>query len=102
MEIQMELEVTWKRATKVWWAYFWRSLIAMLGAMVIGGIVGGIIGFIIGMMGSSRESIQLLVTPIGMIIGILMSIVPIKLILGKNFGDFRLVLLKNPAEKSDK
>ena len=97
----MELEVTWKRATKVWWSYFWRSIFAIIGAMIIGGFVGGIYGYILGMLGASAETVQLVVAPIGFIIGIGISIVPIKMILGKDFGDFRLVLIeKIPNENT--
>ena len=97
----MELEVTWKRATKVWWSYFWRSILAIIGAMIIGGFVGGIYGYILGMLGASADTVQLFVAPIGFIIGIGISIVPIKMILGKDFGDFRLVLIeKIPNENT--
>ena len=91
----MELEITWKRAAKVWWSYLWRNLIAIVGAVIIGAIVGGIFGFILGMFGASKETIQVVVAPIGFIIGLGISIVPLKLILGKDFGEFRLVLIKN-------
>lgn len=90
----MELEVTWKRAAKVWWSYLWRSIIAIIVAMVLGGIVGFIIGFVLGAMGVSTQTIQFITAPIGMIIGLLISVVPIKMILGKDFGEFRLVLLQ--------
>lgn len=96
----MELEVTWKRATKVWWSYLWRNILAIIGAILIGGLVGGIFGFILGMVGTSQETIQLVVAPIGFIIGIGISIVPIKMILGKDFGDFRLVLVESGSSEN--
>lgn len=97
----MELEVTWKRAARVWGAYLWRNILAIIGAVIIGGIVGGIMGFILSVLGASQETIQLVVTPIGFIIGIGISIVPLKLILGKDFGEFRLVLVENtPSENT--
>ncbi len=97
----MELEITWKRATKVWWSYLWRNLLAIIAAMIIGGLIGGILGFILGMLGASKEIVQLVVAPIGLIIGIGISIAPIKMILGKDFGEFRLVLIKSsPSENT--
>lgn len=96
----MELKITWKRAAKVWWSYFWRNILAIIGAIIIGGIVGGIFGFILGMLGASTETVQLIVAPIGFIIGIGISIVPIKMILGKDFGEFRLVLIENSSRKT--
>jgi hypothetical protein len=94
----MELEVTWKRAAKVWWSYLWRNLIAIIVAMVIGGIIGAILGFVLGALGASIETIQIITMPIGAIIGLLISIVPIKMILGKDFGEFRLVLVQAKSQ----
>jgi len=91
----MELEVTWKRATKVWWSYLWRNLIALVFAMIIAAIMGAILGFVLGSVGASTETIQIVAMPIGVITGILMSIVPVKMILNKDFGEFRLVLIQN-------
>ena len=90
----MELEITWKRATRVWWSFLWRNLIAIVVSMILGFIAGYIFGFIMKMLGASNETVQFVVTPIGGIIGLLISIVPIKMILGKDFGEFRLVLLQ--------
>jgi len=95
----MELEVTWKRAAKVWWSYLWRNIVAIIVAMVLGGIAGFIIGFVLVAMGVSTQTIQFITAPIGMIIGLLISIVPIKMILGKDFGEFRLVLLQTSKTK---
>lgn len=91
----MELEATWGRTTKVWWSYFWRNLIAIIASMILGAIIGGILGFVLGMLGASINTIQIICTPIGVIIGLLISIIPMKLILNKNFGEFRLVLIEN-------
>ena len=86
----MELEVTWKRALQIWWAYLWRKLVVLL----IGAILGGIIGFALAPMAGSTIVIQVVSIPIGLIIGFAISIVPLKMILGKDFGDFRLALLE--------
>lgn len=89
----MELEVTWGRATLVWWSYFWRSLIGMFVAAIIGGVIGGILGFVLAVAGASAAIIKIVAMPIGAVIGLGISIVPIKMILGKDFGEFRLVLV---------
>lgn len=91
----MELEVTWPRVFRIWWAYIWRNLIAILCSVLIGGIVGGILGFILGLLGVPVETIQRVAAPIGGIIGLLISVVPLRMIIGKDFGEFRLVLLRN-------
>ncbi len=90
----MELEVTWGRTVKVWWAYLWRAIIAMIAGAVAGVIVGGIIGLILGLLGAPIHIVPFITAPIGLGMGLAISIVPIKLILGKDFGEFRLVLLQ--------
>lgn len=94
----MELEITWKRCFRIWWSYVWRNLIAILVAMIAGAILGFVLGLILGLAGFSLETIQIVVTPISFVLGLLISIVPIKMILGKDFGEFRLVLI----QKSEK
>lgn len=89
----MELELTWGRAVRVWWSYFWRNLIAIVAAMILGGIVGFIVGFVMGMLGVSITAIQYTTGLLGILIGTALSVVPMKMILGKDFGDFRLVLM---------
>lgn len=88
----MELEVTWGRAIRVWWAFLWRNLIAILLAMLLGGVLGFIIDYIIAAAGGVITKIQIILGSIGSILGLGTSIVPIKMILGKDFGEFRLVL----------
>ena len=96
----MELEITWKRAARIWWSYIWRNIIAIIGAVIIGAIAGGVLGFILGMLGASTDTIKLIVRPIGFLIGLGISIIPFKLILGKNFGEFRLVLMSTSEESN--
>ena len=94
----MELEVTWRRAVRVWWAYLWRAILSTVVAMIIGAIAGAILGVVIAVLGAPARLIQIIGYPLGLVIGLPISLVPIKLILGKDFGDFRLVLLaKEPA-----
>ncbi len=89
----MELEVTWGRTVRVWWAYLWRNLIAIVVAILISGVVGCIIGFVMAMLGVDRSTTQVVATLFGAIIGLVISVVPMKMILGKGFGEFRLVLV---------
>lgn len=94
----MELEITWKRCFRVWWSYVWRNLIAIVISVIAGGILGFGLGLILGIAGFSVETIQIVVTPIGFILGLLISVVPMKMILGKDFGEFRLVLLQKSQD----
>jgi len=93
----MELEITWERVVRIWWSYVWRNLLAVIAAMVMGGILGAFLGFVMGRMGVPRQVILFVTAPIGFVIGLLVSVVPMKLILGKDFGEFRLVLLSNDS-----
>jgi hypothetical protein len=96
----VELEVTWGRAARVWWAFVWRNLIALVVALVIGAAVGFVIGFAMGAAGASQRTIQFVTAPIGAFMGLGISIVPVRMILGKNFGDFRLALVARSASGS--
>lgn len=89
----MELEITWGRVVRVWWSYFWRNLVAILAAMILGGIVGFVIGLTMGMLGASSATVQYVTAPLGGVIGLVLSLIPMKMILGKDFGEFRLVLI---------
>jgi hypothetical protein len=52
--------------------------------------------------------IKIICAPIGILLGLAISIVPVKMILGKDYGEFRVVLLAKdgppppPASPSDK
>jgi len=89
----MKLEITWKRAVRVWWSYFWRNLIATFLAFLAGMAVGAIVGPVMRALGLSVLGAQLVVAPLGLMIGLVASVVPLKMILGKDFGEFHLVLL---------
>lgn len=89
----MELEITWGRVLKVWWAYFWRSIIAIVASIIFGGLVGFVLGFIMGAMGVAPHFAKYTIGPLGVIIGLGFSVIPMKMILGKDFGPFRLVLV---------
>lgn len=94
----IELEITWQRVLRVWWSYLWRNILVMIVSMICGAIVGGIIGFILGSFGVSVTVIKIVCAPIGFVIGLVLSVIPMWLILGKDFGEFRLVLAaKNPT-----
>jgi hypothetical protein len=97
----MELEVTWARVVRVWWALFWRGLLAMLAAALAGGGVGFVVGFILGVLGTPIPTIQVICGFLGAILGLFISFVPVRLILARDYGDFRLALVpREPSEPS--
>lgn len=93
-KLPMELEVTWGRTIKVWWAYFWRSLIAAFFALLFSGLLGFVLGIVLYAAGVSPENGRIYGGILGGVVGLLFSIIPMKYILGKDFGEFKLVLLK--------
>jgi len=96
-----ELEITWKRVARIWWSYLWRNLLAVIVAMFAGGMIGFVLGFAMGTFGVPTKTIQMITAPIGAIIGLGVSIIPLRMILGKNFGEFRLILVaSNPPVNS--
>ncbi len=95
IEPSMEVEISWRRTWRIWWAYAWRNLLMTLASMVAGGIVGFIVGFLLGLLGVEQQIIQYITGSLGFVIGFLLSVLPMRMILGKNFGDFRLVLIRN-------
>ena len=105
MRIQ-QLEITTARLLRFWWAYLWRAVLVTIGAtivaMMVGAIVGGILGFTMHIGGYGTQEIQAVARPVGMILGGLIglgsTIIPLKLIVGKRFGDFRLVFVADVEE----
>jgi hypothetical protein len=97
----MELEVTWGRATRVWFAYFWRNLLALGGGLILGGLLGFVLGMLWQAAGVPPEMGQKVSMLVGAVVGLAVSIIPIRLILGKDFGEFRLVLLANHPAPSE-
>lgn len=89
----MEVEITWKRTLPIWWAYFWRNIMAVVASIMVGSFVGLIIGFILDVMGIWNDTMNVVCRIIGTVIGLAFSVVPMKMILGKKFGNYRLVLV---------
>jgi hypothetical protein len=88
------LEVTWGRATRVWWSIMWR---AVLFAGIAGGIFGFVAGGALGAGGASGQAISLIVTWGGVLIGVPVGIWVTRLVLRKSWSDFRIVLVPRDA-----
>jgi len=88
----MELvEVTWDKALRIWWSYFWRVLVFSLLLVSILAIVGAVIFFSLGMPEVGRKY--------GVIIAQL-STIPVsiwvfKKILRKRFNGYSVALIEN-------
>lgn len=83
------LEVTWKRAVKVWWALVWRATVI---SVVVGAILGGLGGVGVALTGKGHGG------TVGAILGWLgsipVSVYVVRQVLRKQFREFaiRLVL----------
>ncbi len=98
----MELKITFERLIRVWWAYFWRSAIVLVSGALLGTMSGFVVGFVLGSLGVPLTAIRLVTGSIGAFIGLGLSVVPIRMILGKDFGEFRLILVAtHPAVPSE-
>lgn len=91
----MEIQATWSHILRIWWALFWRTILAVLGAALAGFVLGFLIGAVLGYFGVEPRVIQFVAGLIGLPIGLLAGLIPLKLVIGKDFGRFRLVILSN-------
>lgn len=98
----MELEATWERATKIWWSYLWKYFLAILGCFIIVTILMVIIGFLLALMGVGQAVITFVGTILGFLLFLPASLIPIKFLLNKNFGNFRLTLVPISQSTSTK
>jgi len=87
------VEITFRRLLRIWWALLWRNVVATACCMVAGGGVGFVVGYFLGSMGVPTGVIQILWGALGAILGFTCTFVPVWWVLGKDFGEFRLVLV---------
>lgn len=83
-------EITWGQALSVWWAFMWRCTV---WSMVMGVTLGAVGGGIAGAVGHVDKAGM-----IGVVLGYLgsipVSMYAMKVVLGKQFNGFRVVLLQ--------
>lgn len=91
----MELEVTWEHVLRIWWALLWRGLLAALASVITSLILVVTLGFVLEFAGIPFHVMPFFSIPLGMCIGVLFALAPIKMILNKQFGKFKLVIIKN-------
>ncbi|HJT23227.1 MAG TPA: hypothetical protein VJ873_01525 [bacterium] len=89
-----EIAPDFNQLLRIWWAFAWRNLLVSLATMMVMFVVGCVIGFIMGLMGANLTVIKIICGFLGFLFGIAVSILPVKLVVGKDFGDFRLAVLK--------
>src|SRR5262245_29729285 len=92
----MELEITSGRTIRVWWAYFWRNFVGIVLISCIATLFGLFAGFL--GLDLSSPVMKFGLWMVSGIMALATTLLPIQMILGRDFGDFRLVLLaKEPS-----
>lgn len=88
-----KIEVTWGKATRVWWSFFWRGTI--LG-MIAGAALGAIGGFVVGVMGKPELG-PIVGGVLGWLASIPISIWILKNLLNKKYKTFSVALIGEDA-----
>ena len=91
------LEPTFGRAAKIWWAWLWRSIVFGGAAGLFGSLVLSISGI---SERISQNAAQALSMGVGVALAIPVGIWVFQMILEKNFGEFRLRLMRNTPQSS--
>jgi hypothetical protein len=90
----LEQNITWTATLRVWWSLLWRtSLIVSAGLLVATCIVA----FVLGFAGLPDEELTKFTAIIAILCAILSSVLPVRLVLGKRMGRYRLILIANDA-----
>lgn len=95
------LPVTKNRLLKIWWAHLWRLAVSLLCAQLVMAFIGfAAMAFILKLpMGSAvSKYVSFALHPVAVGLYLLYSVVPFSLILGKDFGEFRLVLVARDSK----
>jgi hypothetical protein len=83
-----ELEITWQRATRIWWAWVWRT-----AALSV--VCGGLIGFAVGLFGAmlGLRNLAFLNMAVGLVVGVVVSVTMLVTALKKIYPDFRVTFI---------
>ena len=85
-----EITPTNSHVARIWWLILWRGL---LGSMLMGGVLGAVIGFVGAAAGVNLNSIQLLSTALGGLVGLGWGFLVVGQALRKNYDGFRIALV---------
>jgi hypothetical protein len=85
-----EIEISIGGLLRIYWLLFWRGLV---GGLVFGFVQGFIIGFVMGAAGFPRAQITPVTASVGIVVGIIWSVVVLKMAIRKRYKDFRIALI---------
>jgi TctA family transporter len=89
------LEPTFKRAARIWWAFFWRAFVFGVILLVL---IVALLTTIGSIAGISHANMRPLVMIVCFVVNIPISIFAVQIALGASYGEFTVRLL--PAEES--
>jgi GYF domain 2 len=92
-----ELEVRLGRLLRISWLITWRTV---LGSVLIGFVLGFIIGFVLGALGGTLTQVKAICGAVGIVGGLIWSLVCLKMALEKKYRDFRIALVPCEVELS--
>ena len=88
----MEIVATWDKVFRVWWALVWRWLLCWLTAIIIVAMLGS---KVIPALGLSQTTERWLDAIIVIPICIFITVLPVKMVINKKYGHFRLSLTED-------
>ena len=96
------LPVTKERLLKVWWAHLWRLGIAIICAQLVLAFISFVAMIFILKLPIDSVVIKYIsyaLHPLAIAVYLIYSIVPLSMIIGKDFKGFRLVLISDETTK---
>ena len=101
-DASIELKPTLRRVIVIWWAYVWRYVVAVGISLLLALVLGMMLGIVMQSQGYSATAMRIAGYLLGGILGLAATVVPLRLIIGKEFRGFRLVLVKKPSAGPEK
>lgn len=96
----IELPVTWDRAFRIWLSFVLKNFLSVIVSLIVGFILTYLITIILSWT-AGKDPKEMFATVFGATWGITMLVINvwvIKSLLGKVYGDFKLVLIKQPKK----
>ena len=91
-----ELTPAWGPIVRIWWAFFWKLSI-IVGVLQVG--VAWAMGNYAFKDGNVVPFFMMMIMGYCVLVFIVATLISMKMVVGKQFKEFRLSLVKNPVEK---
>lgn len=91
----IELTPVWNHIIHIWWAHLWRILVSFIVAFFVSFSVSFLLAMILSLFRVPINIIAVIAYPIAALIWLGITIFPMKMIIGKKFNGFRLVIVED-------